>query len=260
MVFTPLRSEKMNLFKKTIAVIETRKRNGIINKLPLSFDFSICEGIILSGSMVYGKNHSVRKDSDIDLLLIIKAENIFKIKQYPFFTSPHYDNHTLKLFSEKVSDCFWFDVFENGIMLNIVVFEYEYFKKLCDFKETVLLRAKLDDTLDIIKTRKLRLSDGRIIQDVPTQQKNGTNYIINYALYNKNVFISRPIFSNIVISRVLYAKTDTLSKSIECFIEKLKKRFDEKSLVIFFDYALSNAAAEYKEKFIKEVFKKRIHP
>lgn len=206
--------------------------------------------------MAYGENHSVRKDSDIDLLLIVKAENIFKIKQYPFFTSVHYDNHTLKLFSEKVANCFWFDVFKNGVMINIGVFEYEYFKKLCDFKETMLLRAKLGDTLNIIKTRTLMLDNGHTIKDAPTQEKNGTNYIINYDLYVNGVLISRPIFSNIAISRVLYSKTDTLPKLIECFIGNLKKKFDEKGLVSFFDYALSKATAEYRKKFTKGVLKK----
>ena len=114
----------MNLYKKSVAEVETRKRNGIINELSSNFDFSICEGILLSGSMVYGQNYSIGKDSDIDLLLIIKAENVFKIKQYSFFTSVYYDNHTLELFGEKKVNCFWFDVFKEGIMLNIVVFEY----------------------------------------------------------------------------------------------------------------------------------------
>lgn len=241
---------------ETVAVIETRKRHSIITDLSSKFDFSICEGIMLSGSMVYGENYSVKKDSDIDLLLIVKAENIFKIKQYPFFASVHYDDHTLKIFSEKMADCFWFDVFKNGIMLNVVVVEYEYFKKLCEFKETVLLRAKLNDTLDIIKARKLRLSNEQIIQDAPTQQKNGTNYIISYDLYDNGFLISRPIFSNIAINRVLYSKTDAIVKLVECFIENLKKRLDEKSLVLFFDYALSKATTKYKEKFINRVLKK----
>ena len=255
--FSATLRKMMSLYKKIIAIIETRKRNGIIHKLSSSFDFSICEGILLSGSMVYGKNHSVRKDSDIDLLLIIKAENIFKVKEYPFFASPHYDNHTLKLFSEGASQCFWFDVFENGIMINIGVFEYDYFKKLCDLKESMLLRTKLDDTL---KIRTLRLIDGQIMQDTPTQQKNETNYIISYNLYDKGILVSRPIFSNIAMNRVLYSKTDSFPKLIECFIENLKKRFDEKSLVLFFDYALSRATAKYKEKFIKGVLKNEIHP
>ena len=94
--------------------------------------------------MVYGKNYSVGKDSDIDLVLIIKAENIFKIKQSPFFISSFYDNHTLELFHKKIAHCFWFDVFQKGIMINIAVFEYEYFEKFCDFKEVMLLRAKLE--------------------------------------------------------------------------------------------------------------------
>jgi hypothetical protein len=253
--FSTLR-KMMNLYKKVIAVIETGKRNDIIKKLSLKFDFSICEGILLSGSMVYGKNYSVRKDSDIDLLLIIKAENIFRIKQYPFFASVHYDNHTLKLFNEKSVNCFWFDVFENGIMINVVVFEYEYFESLCNFKEIMLLRAKLDDTLDIIKSRTLKLSNGQLIQDAPTQQKNGTNYIVNYALYNEDNLISRPIFSNIAVSRVFYAKTETIPRLIECFVGNLRNRLDEKNLVLFFDYALSKARARYKKKFIKEVLKK----
>jgi hypothetical protein len=38
----------------------------------------MCEGIMLSGSMVYGGNHSVKKGSDIDLLLVIKKENVLR--------------------------------------------------------------------------------------------------------------------------------------------------------------------------------------
>ncbi len=244
------------IIQKLIAIIETEKRNSIIKKLSSFFDFSICEGILLSGSMVYGKNHSIKKDSDIDLLLIIKAENISKLKQHPFFSSVHYDNHTLKLFNEKVAQIFWFDVFVNKIMFNIVVCEYEYFEKICNFKETILLRAKIGDTLDIIQSRMLRLSDGKMIQDTPTQQKNGTNYIISYDLYNNGALISRSLFSNIAISEILYSKNDTIQKSIECFIKNLKNKFDEKSLVLFFDYALSKATSKYREKFIKKVFKK----
>lgn len=248
----------MNLYKKSVAEVETRKRNGIINELSSNFDFSICEGILLSGSMVYGQNYSIGKDSDIDLLLIIKAENVFKIKQYSFFTSVYYDNHTLELFGEKKVNCFWFDIFKEGIMLNIVVFEYEYFKRLCDFTETTLLRAKLDDTLDIIKSRTLKLENGQTIQDAPTQQKNGTNYIISYALYDKGNLISRPIFGNIAISRMLYSKTDIVPKSIECFIENLKKKMNEEGLFLFFDYAFSKATTMYKKTFVREVLKNKI--
>lgn len=249
-------TSSMNLYTKATTIIETRKRNSIIKKLSSKFDFAICEGILLSGSMVYGQNHSVKKDSDIDLLLVIKAENIFKIKQYPFFVSVHYDDHTLELFSEKKANCFWFDVFVNRIMLNIVVVEYEYFKRLCDFKETALLRAKLEDTLDIIKSRTLRLENGQIIQDAPTQEKNGTNYIIQYALYDKDSLISRPLLSNIAISRVLYSKTSIFSSSIQFFVKSLKSRFNEKSLALFFDYALSKATTGYRDNFIKEVFER----
>lgn len=206
--------------------------------------------------MVYGKNHSIRKNSDIDLMLIIKAENIFKLKQHPFFSSVHYDNHTLKLFNEKIAQTFWFDVFVDNVMINIVICEYKYFEKICDFKEKVLLRAKLGDTLDIIQSRMLRLSDGITIRDTPTQQNNGTNYIIRYNLYDKDALISRPIFGNIAMSEVLYSKNDTVPKLITHFIKNLKKRFDEKSLVLFFDYALSRATKKYRANFIKEVFKK----
>jgi len=240
-----------NIRQKITAVIETRKRKRIVGKLSSFFDFSICEGILLSGSIVYGKNYSIRKDSDIDLLLIIKAENIFKIKQYPFFSSVHYDNHTLELFNKKVAQIFWFDVFVDEIMLNVVICEYEYFEKICNFKEKILLRAKLGDTLDIIQSKMLRLSDGRTIQDAPTQQEDGTNYIVRYDLYNRSALISRPIFGNIAMSEVLYSKNDTIPKLITRFIKNLKKRFDEKSLVLFFDHALSKATSKYRKKFIK---------
>lgn len=245
----------INFKKKIPAVIGTRKRKRIIGKLSSFFDFSICEGILLSGSMVYGKNNSIRADSDIDLLLVIKAENIFKLKQYPFSSSIHYDNHTLELFHEKLAQTFYFDVFVDGIMINIVVCEYGYFENLCNLKESKILRAKLDDTLDIIRSRKLQLSDGRTIQDAPTQRQDGTNYIVTYDLYDGDAIISRPIFGNIAMSEILYSKNDLISKLIESFVENLKKRLDEKSLILLFDYVLSKATPKYKEKFMKEVLK-----
>lgn len=235
------------MIKLITAIIETYKRNKIVKNLSSFFDFSVCEGVILSGSMVYGKNYSIRKDSDIDLLLIVKAENIFKIKKYPFFLSSYYDDHTLELFNKKLAQTFWFDIFVDEVMINVVVLEYEYFKEFCNFEKKHLLRAKLDDTLDIIKERTLRLSDGRIIQDSSNQQKNGTNYIVNYDLYNEGALISRPIFSNIAISRVLYSKTDIIPKLIKCFIGNLKKRFDEKGIVVFFDYIFSKSKPRYRE-------------
>jgi len=162
----------------------------------------------------------------------------------------------LKLFNEKVAQIFWFDVFVDEVMLNIVVCEYEYFEKICNFEERLLLRAKIGDTLDIIQSRMLRLSDRRTIQDTPTQQKNGTNYIVSYDLYNRDALISRPIFGNIAMSEVLYSKNKIIPKLIARFIENLKNRFDEKNLVLFFDYALSKATSRYRKKFIEEVFKK----
>ena len=123
----------------------------------------------------------------------------------------------------------------------------------------MLLRAKLDDTLDIIRSRKLKLSNGQLIQDAATQEKNGTNYIINYNLYVNGILISRPIFSNIVISKVLYSKNNIIQSLIERFIINLKERFNEKSLICFFDYVLSRTTVKYKEKFIKRVFKNGIH-
>ena len=57
---------------------ETEKRLRILKSImPKLEEFS--EIIVLAGSLAYGKNYSVRKESDIDLIVLINRNNVRKI-------------------------------------------------------------------------------------------------------------------------------------------------------------------------------------
>ena len=62
------------------ARIETDKRLKILKEIQPIFE-EFCEAMIVVGSVAFGKNYSVRKSSDIDILLYINREDAEKIKE-----------------------------------------------------------------------------------------------------------------------------------------------------------------------------------
>jgi len=70
--------------------IETQKRLKIVKEItPILEKFS--EALILAGSVAYGKNFSVRKESDIDLIILITRDKIENILKTDFFNiTPHF--------------------------------------------------------------------------------------------------------------------------------------------------------------------------
>ncbi len=77
-----MRKKTDSLPSEEETIYETNKRLKIIQSVKKEFE-KFCEIMIVVGSVAFGKNYSVRKSSDIDILLLLKRENAEKISECP---------------------------------------------------------------------------------------------------------------------------------------------------------------------------------
>lgn len=69
---------------KTVSEAETKKRNELIKWFSEAIDSTVV-GLIVSGSMGYGYDYSVKETSDVDMQLIITPETVGKLKELDIF-------------------------------------------------------------------------------------------------------------------------------------------------------------------------------
>lgn len=70
--------------EKSITEAETKKRNGLIKWFFETIDSAVV-GLIVSGSMGYGYDYSVKETSDVDMQLIVTHETVGKLKELDIF-------------------------------------------------------------------------------------------------------------------------------------------------------------------------------
>ena len=63
---------------------ETKKRLDISKKISSSLE-GIVEGVMLGGSMGYGQNYSVHKNSDIDFVVVTNLESLNDLSSIWYF-------------------------------------------------------------------------------------------------------------------------------------------------------------------------------
>ncbi len=76
--------------EQTISVEQTKKRNGLISWFKEVVDDSIV-GMIVSGSMGYGYDYSVKETSDIDMQLIVTPETVDGLRAKGLFNAEELD-------------------------------------------------------------------------------------------------------------------------------------------------------------------------
>ena len=70
--------------EKAVAEAETKKRNELIDWFSEVVDKAVV-GLIVSGSMSYGYDYSVKETSDVDMQLIVTPETVNALKELDIF-------------------------------------------------------------------------------------------------------------------------------------------------------------------------------
>ncbi|HCP08835.1 MAG TPA: hypothetical protein DIT25_03505 [Candidatus Moranbacteria bacterium] len=230
--------------------METKKRLKILDRIiKEKIDPRIFEGILLTGSMSFGKNYSVTKDSDIDLLFVIKKENITKIIKSKFFVkSEHFAIERIELLKAGKTDGLWIDQFIDGIMINMGIVSAESFKKICGLRNKYW---KISTQLrEYNKRNKLKTINGNFCKDSVKITKNKEEWNIRkHTIKNNDDILSQPIFSNILSGEVIYDKDGQIQKESERLKKLLLKRYGYRKVLNLLGYVLKKMSKESKLVF-----------
>ena len=124
-----MRYQDQPLPSKDESRIETQKRLDILDRIKPELE-KFCEIVIVAGSVGYGKNFSVRKESDLDLIILINRENIKEIFNSSLFKITSQIKEAVSYFKGKRVLL----TFQNGFNLDGVIDKV--------FSESVIFRTK----------------------------------------------------------------------------------------------------------------------
>lgn len=111
---------------------ETKKRLVITNYIKNQLQ-NIVKGILLGGSMGYGQNFSVNKDSDIDMVIVCSKEKIDYLSNTEYFKN-QIPSNIIKMFKEGIINLFWVTKIVNSIEVNSFIYEPKGYEKFCLLK------------------------------------------------------------------------------------------------------------------------------
>lgn len=235
---------------------ETAKREAIIEELVGYLASTAIEGILLTGSMVYGRNYRVTADSDIDLLVILESKCIYDVTEGGPFAGGIISRWGKQTFANLQSDCVW-DGFEiDGVVINPGFLSLEFFERWTKLETDTILRDR-SDLPSGTKIGENRIS-GLAIDKTPIQ------YMLSITHYEDRYTVQKPIFcDDLLVDDMLYGSV-LLSKSrvdkrgqIDELVGKLeatiKERYGTRGLLNLVDYGLRRASPEYLESYLARI-------
>jgi len=206
------------------ATSETRKREKIIEKIKEDLS-PFVHSIIIVGSMAYGKNYSIRKDSDIDLLILVEKTHISKLLNYSLFNKDPWVKFAIKYLKEDL-----IQVFTIKKLIKDVKIEFHIWNKDTQYKAT---------RIEIKKVK--RLKQDKSSTAIIHKDFSGKSYFIKknifkfkdyfiqiypvYKIINKNFVSFEPINNMVMCPNIIFSRDKKeLLKNIEFLWEKLTKQ------------------------------------
>jgi len=122
--------------------VETERRQRIVENLFSRFDAGLFEGVLLQGSMMYGRDHCVTADSDIDLLFVLRPENLERILEFDLFSCGYINEVARELFVSERIDCMWTDHTIDDIVLNMGIIRSSFFNSWSHLKSREIRRCR----------------------------------------------------------------------------------------------------------------------
>ena len=253
---------------KAESKIETKKRLDIINKIKPIIE-SFAEAVILAGTVAFGKNFSVRKSSDIDLIILINRKEVDKIFESGLFKlTPQYQE-AKELFSQKIVD--HFSVIKK---IDNVEVQLHFWDKEAHFKAELLQTPNpivYDIWRDVERLSGLDFSGKKRYFELKKIKKYKYGDVHEYPAFfiEEGHFVPRqPLLNLITDPDILFTKDKQLLNNIDKIWINLTKRLIEESSgkidlnkksIILSIYGCWNLSPESKEKLEKrqrdELFK-----
>jgi hypothetical protein len=230
----------------TVIMDETDKRLAIIPKFLTDCDTSLFVAVLLTGSMVFGKHHSVHQDSDIDIICLVKPENISQIINTKLFAAIQVNPDLVDAFAQHIIDRFWLDHTIDGIKLNIGLWSYDFFESFTELKaEYHVLGSTHADT----QTVDAFTADGNTFRYDPQVKSHRGIYTKKFPLLHNGLPVSSPTYNNLVASETLYDATHTSQQTcqerIANLVRLLNTGYGDAWQKCFLEYIVARSSNDY---------------
>jgi len=224
-----MRYQNELLPSKEESKIETQKRLDILNDIKPELE-KFCEIVIVAGSVGYGKNFSVRKESDIDLIILINRENVEEIFKSPLFRITPQIKEAISYFKKKEVDHFSIIKEIKGVEV-----QFHFWDKEAHFRAE-LLKSPPPRVYGVWnRNPRLRGKDflgKERIKNIPVLIKCKYGKIHEFPSYfiKEGCFVPlQPLLNLITDPDILFCKDKTLFDNIEKIWEMLSKRLVKES-------------------------------
>lgn len=129
---------------KTVSEAETKKRNELIQWFSETIDEAVV-GLIVSGSMGYGYDYSVKETSDVDMQLIVTPETVGNLKELDLF-EPNELAKTITGYLENIYEQFSLVFQKDGVSMECHFWDLSAFIQAITYRtsETKRLRSGID--------------------------------------------------------------------------------------------------------------------
>ncbi len=205
---------------------ETEKRLRIINLLRPKLE-SWTEALILVGSMAYGRNFSVRKESDIDLIILINKDSINNILNQVFFERSLEFEEAISLFKKNIIQHFTLIK-----KIESVEVQFHFWDKAAHFKAEKLEEpwplwyCPLKRDKHYLRGNDLEGNEHKVEIKNVKKLKYGDVFTIPSYFIDDGRFISGVIVNNFLSDpQIIYTKDNNLQNNINIMWKKVAERF-----------------------------------
>jgi hypothetical protein len=220
----------------------TDTRLKVLQQVSEQTDWSLFESVLLTGSMVFGKYHSVNDESDIDLICVIDPAKISRLRDNSLFNKVQINPDLLEAFATGRIDRFWLDCVVDGISLNIGVWDNNFLADFCNLNADVHRLGSLNS--NIKQTTVLGL-DGTEHAYNPTVEMYKSIFIKNYPLKVGELHLTSPTYCNLIASEVLYDPKDLWPARLRSLIDKLNGTYGSSWTKPTLDYVMQKSSESY---------------
>ncbi len=235
---------------------ETARRERIIKELLGYLAPAAVEGVLLQGSMVYGRNHCVTADSDIDLLIVLKPRCIYDVTGLGPFAGGIINEWGMQAFAEGEADSIWDGFQMDGVVINPGYLSLEFFESWTRLEATRIRRnrAYLPTGMEIGENRmEGKTTDETAIQYTFSVTQYENRYTVNKPVFYGDLLVQDQLYGSVLLSEVLMDRSGQVGGLIRELESRIRERFGSRALLNLVDYGLRKASPEFLESYLARV-------
>lgn len=235
---------------------ETARRERIVEELLNCLAPAAVEGVLLQGSMVYGRNFCVTADSDIDLLVVLEPERIYDVAGRGPFAGGIISEWGKRIFADGRADCAWDGFQVDGVVINPGFLSLEFFARWAKLEATSIRRDRSDlpSGMQVGENRAAEWSvDGTPVQYTLSVTQHEDRYTVEKPVFCGDLLVQDMLYGSVLLSEVLVDEGGRIGGLVREFENRVRERYGARGLLNLVDYGLRRASPEFRALYLERV-------